>query len=115
MLSMIICRLVTVCHGSLWQGSLQFRESPHTDHLQSRLLHLQSPASLSPATDLANLVLTSCSGDLTARDWDQMVEEYYKLFNANLNRFGLVLKHLGTNFSQFKAEVRLSIWGCLKR
>ena len=62
----------------------------------------------SPATDLAHLVLTSSQEDLTEHDWEQVVEEYYKHFNVSLNRFGLVLKHLGTNFNQFRAEVRIN-------
>lgn len=39
------------------------------------------------------------------------MEEYYAQFNVSLCKFGLVLKHLGTTFPQFKQEVTRALTG----
>ena len=52
-------RLMTVCHGDLWPGNLTFTG------LDCSLLQPRAAASLSPATDLVHLVLTSGMGHIT--------------------------------------------------
>ena len=59
-------RLSTVCHGDLWSGNLVFQPRPgDSPGLDCSLLQPQAAASLSPATDLVHLVLTSGPADIT--------------------------------------------------
>ena len=99
-----------MCHGDLWQGNLMFRRDAD-DKLECCFNNFKSACFLSPATDLAHLILTSCSADLVMTDWDSIVEEYYNKFNRTLCQFGLVLRHLGTNYNHFKLEVERSLAG----
>ena len=65
------------------------------------MLDFHSSSYLSPASDLAHLILTSCSRDLARDHWESIVEQYYNIFNTTLVQFGLILKHLGTATTTF--------------
>ena len=73
--------------------------------VEAALLGLDCASFLSPASDLAHLVLTSGPPSLARAEWEEIVAEYYSLLTSTLARFGLVLRHLGTSLAHFKAEV----------
>ena len=73
--------------------------------MEAALLGLDCASFLSPASDLAHLVLTSGPPSLARAEWEEIVAEYYSLLSSTLARFGLVLRHLGTSLAHFKAEV----------
>ena len=73
--------------------------------VEAALLGLDCASFLSPASDLAHLVLTSGPPSLTRAEWEEIVAEYYGLLSSALARFGLVLRHLGTSYAHFKTEV----------
>ena len=75
------------------------------------MLDFHSSSHLSPASDLAHLVLTSCPREITQNNWESIVEQYYKIFNTNLAQFGLILKHLGTSYNHFREEVSRAMAG----
>jgi len=105
-------RFRTVCHGDLWMGNLMFKgEGENTEAV---MLDFHSAAYLSPASDLAHLLLTStnreyCTANLW--DWDHIVQEYYTHFNQTLQKFNLILKHLGMTYANFQQEVRRALAG----
>ena len=79
--------------------------------LECCMIDFRSSCFLSPASDLAHLILTSCHHDLIKSDWNNILEEYYNIFNTTLCKFGLVLRHLGTNYHHFKQEVDRALAG----
>ena len=85
-------------------GSLIYQENDD-NILECALLDFHSPSYLSPATDLANLLLTSCEVELVTKNWGEIVRNYYDVFNATVARFGIVLKHLGSSYGHFVQEV----------
>jgi len=105
-------RFRTVCHGDLWMGNLMFKgEGENTEAV---MLDFHSAGYLSPASDLAHLLLTStnreyCTANLW--DWDHIVKEYYTQFNETLMKFNLILKHLGMTYANFQQEVRRALAG----
>ena len=105
-LTAIYGRFLTVCHGDLWMGSLMYRDSD-SKGLECALLDFHSASYLSPATDLANLLLTSCEKQHVTDNWKGLVKEYYDIFNSTVSKFGLVLKHLGSSYGHFLLEVGL--------
>ena len=57
-------RFNTVCHGDMWMGNLMFRKNPDTGESEEcYMIDLHSAQYLSPATDLAHLLLTSTTRD----------------------------------------------------
>ena len=66
---------------------------------------------LSPATDLAHLLLTSTTREYRKEHWDEVVQHYYDTFNVTLAEFGLVLRHLGTTYKDFLYEVKRALRG----
>eukprot|EP00092_Neocalanus_flemingeri_P094678 GFUD01120401.1.p1 GENE.GFUD01120401.1~~GFUD01120401.1.p1 ORF type:complete len:464 (-),score=144.12 GFUD01120401.1:120-1511(-) len=102
-------RFSTICHGDLWQGNLMFKENEGVT--QCVMMDFHSSAFLSPASDLAHLILTSCPRELVRDHWESIVEQYYNVFNTTLAQFGLILKHLGTSYNHFRQEVRRAMAG----
>ena len=60
---------------------------------------------LSPASDVANLLLTSVDAEYLAQNWDDLVFDFYQTFYSTVLEFGINLKRLGTSFNHFKKEV----------
>ena len=85
-------------------GSLMYKTSD-SNSLECALLDFHSSSYLSPATDLANLLLTSCKGELVMQNWGALVKQYYDNFNTTVSKFGIVLKHLGSSYGHFVQEV----------
>lgn len=106
-------RLRTVCHGDLWMGNLLFKSTnSNCEELRSaRLVNFHSVCFLSPATDLAHLLLTSLAREDRINHYNKVLEEYYDVFNKTLIKFGMVLKHLGTTFKDFQEEFSMSVAG----
>ena len=75
------------------------------------LIDFHSAQYLSPATDLAHLLLTSTSREYRQQHWDEVVQHYYNVFNRTLAEFGLVLRHLGTTYNDFLYEVKRALRG----
>ena len=83
-------RFSTICHGDLWQGNIMFRpKEEEGGQLECAMMDFHSACYLSPASDLAHLVLTSCPRNIVTdnQDWDTMVQEYYNIFNTTLARY----------------------------
>ena len=59
-------RFNTICHGDMWMGNLMFKD----DVSECVIIDFHSAQFLSPATDLAHLLLTS-----TSRAYRQEVSE----------------------------------------
>jgi len=102
-------RFSTICHGDLWQGNLMFKEKD--GETQCVMLDFHASSYLSPASDLAHLILTSCPRDLARDHWDSIVEHYYNIFNTTIAQFGLILRHLGTSYNHFRQEVSRAMAG----
>ena len=75
------------------------------------MIDFHSAQFLSPATDLAHLLLTSTTRQYRKEHWDEVVKHYYDVFNRTLAEFGLVLRHLGTTFNDFLYEVKRALRG----
>ena len=75
------------------------------------MIDLHSAQFLSPATDLAHLLLTSTTREYRKKHWDEVVQHYYDTFNVTLAEFGLVLRHLGTTYNDFLYEVKRALRG----
>ena len=75
------------------------------------MIDFHSAQFLSPATDLAHLLLTSTTREYRKEHWDEVVEHYYETFNVTLAEFGLVLRHLGTTYKDFLYEVKRALRG----
>ena len=75
------------------------------------IIDFQSAQFLSPATDLAHLMLTSTSREYRKQHFDEVVQHYYNIFNQTLAEFGLVLKHLGITYQDFQYEVKKALRG----
>ena len=52
-------RFNTICHGDMWMGNLMFKDG--ADDKECVIIDFHSAQFLSPATDLAHLLLTSTS------------------------------------------------------
>ena len=93
-------------------GNLMFRTNPNTGESEEcYMIDLHSAQYLSPATDLAHLLLTSTTRDYRKQHWDEVVKHYYDVFNRTLAEFGLVLRHLGTSYNDFLYEVKRALRG----
>ena len=75
------------------------------------MIDFHSAQFLSPATDLAHLLLTSTTRAYRKEHWDEVVQHYYDTFNVTLAEFGLVLRHLGTTYKDFLYEVKRALRG----
>ena len=75
------------------------------------MIDFHSAQFLSPATDLAHLLLTSTTREYRKEHWDEVVQHYYDIFNVTLAEFGLVLRHLGTTYKDFLYEVKRALRG----
>ncbi len=75
------------------------------------IIDFQSAQFLSPATDLAHLLLTSTTREYRKQHFDEVVQHYYNIFNRTLAEFGLVLRHLGTTYQDFLYEVKRALRG----
>lgn len=105
-------RFNTVCHGDMWMGNLMFRSNPETGQSEEcYMIDFHSAQFLSPATDLAHLLLTSTTREYRKKHWDEVVKHYYDVFNRTLAEFGLVLRHLGTTYNDFLYEVKRALRG----
>jgi len=105
-------RFNTICHGDMWMGNLMFRTSPETGESEECfMIDFHSAQFLSPATDLAHLLLTSTTREYRKQYWNEVVKHYYDVFNRTLAEFGLVLRHLGTTFNDFLYEVKRALRG----
>ena len=69
------------------------------------MVDFHSSVYLSPASDIAHLLLTSVDPEYLEDNLWSLVEEYYNTFNDTVAEFGLILKHIGTSFNHFKREV----------
>ena len=57
-------RFNTICHGDMWMGNLMFRKDKETGNTEECfMIDFHSAQFLSPATDLAHLLLTSTTRD----------------------------------------------------
>ena len=81
------------------------------DPNECTIIDFHSAQFLSPATDLAHLLLTSTTREYRRSHWDQVVQGYYDVFNHTLAEFGLVLRHLGTTYTDFLYEVKRALRG----
>ena len=90
-----------------------FKEDGQEDGQPSEctIIDFHSAQFLSPATDLAHLLLTSTDRSYRQEHWDEVVEAYYDTFNRTLAEFGLILRHLGTTYNDFLYEVRRALRG----
>ena len=86
-------------------------ESQQRDPTACYMIDLHSAQFLSPATDLAHLLLTSTTREYRKEHWDEVVQHYYDIFNTTLAEFGLVLRHLGTTYNDFLYEVKRALRG----
>ena len=71
-------RLLTVCHGDLWSGTLLLLPRPSdgdSPGLVCSLLQPRAAAALSPATDLVHLLLTSGPGEITSTGGEYCTSE----------------------------------------
>ena len=75
------------------------------------IIDFHSAQFLSPATDLAHLLLTSTTRGYRQEHWDEVIENYYETFNRTLAEFGLILRHLGTTYNDFLYEVKRALRG----
>jgi thiamine kinase-like enzyme len=75
------------------------------------IIDFHSAQFLSPATDLAHLLLTSTTREYRQKHWDEVIESYYETFNRTLAEFGLILRHLGTTYNDFLYEVKRALRG----
>jgi len=105
-------RFLTVCHGDLWMGNLMFRES-HREANECLFLDFHSVSLLNPSTDLANLLLTSCDKNFIIEKWEILVKEYFEIFSSNVQKFGILPKHLGINYTNFALEAEKALVGQL--
>ena len=105
-----LSRFSTICHGDMWQGNLMFKEDEE-GNMKCAMLGFHCASYLSPASDLAHLILTSCPSHMATDNWESIVENYYKIFNTTLAQFGLILKHLGTSYNHFREEVSRALAG----
>lgn len=105
-------RFNTICHGDMWMGNLMFRKNCESGESEECfMIDFHSAQFLSPATDLAHLLLTSTTREYRKEHWDEVVKHYYDVFNRTLAEFGLVLRHLGTTFNDFLYEVKRALRG----
>ncbi|TRY70868.1 hypothetical protein TCAL_10311 [Tigriopus californicus] len=114
-------RFNTVCHGDMWMGNLMFKSQPEESEdgggpprdkvSDCIIIDFHSAQFLSPATDLAHLLLTSTSREYRLEHWDEVIEGYYDTFNRTLAEFGLILRHLGTTYNDFLYEVKRALRG----
>ena len=95
----------------MWQGNLMFKDD-NAGKMKCVMLDFHSSSHLSPASDLAHLILTSCPREITQNNWESIVEQYYKIFNTNLAQFGLILKHLGTSYNHFREAAGWAVSCC---
>lgn len=96
----------------MWMGNLMFRKDPKSGTTEECfIIDFHSAQFLSPATDLAHLLLTSTTRDYRKEHWDEVVKHYYDVFNRTLAEFGLVLRHLGTTYDDFLYEVKRALRG----
>ena len=86
-------------------GNLMFRREEDTQDTSAILLDFDSACYLSPASDLAHLLLTSTDRQFRKDNWEAVVQDYYDTFNNTLIEFGLILRHLGTSYGHFQQEV----------
>ena len=54
-------RFNTICHGDMWMGNLMFKDGGDDSDKECVIIDFHSAQFLSPATDLAHLLLTSTS------------------------------------------------------
>jgi len=59
---------------------------------------------VSPLTDVAHLLLTSCPSYLTPLTWQAAISTYYTKLAWTVAQFGLLLKHLGISEQALQAE-----------
>merc|ERR550517_2256202 len=59
---------------------------------------------VSPLTDVAHLLLTSCPSYLTPLPWQTAISTYYTKLAWTVAQFGLLLKHLGISEQALQAE-----------
>merc|ERR550517_1096973 len=59
---------------------------------------------VSPLTDVAHLLLTSCPSHLTPVTWQAAISTYYTKLAWTVAQFGLLLKHLGISEQALQAE-----------
>lgn len=102
-------RFSTICHGDVWQENLLFKVDDNA--VRCTLRNFYCSSYLSPASDLAYLILANCSRSLTLEYWEQIIEHYYNTFNTTLTKFGLILRHLGTSYNHFRQEVERALAG----
>ena len=110
----------------MWMGNLMYsygkpgaeagdaaaqQPDPNADPSSCYLIDFHSAQYLSPATDLAHLLLTSTTREYRQKHWDEVVQHYYNVFNRTLAEFGLVLRHLGTTYNDFLYEVERALRG----
>ncbi|XP_040578918.1 uncharacterized protein [Lepeophtheirus salmonis] len=95
----------TVCHGDMWMGNLMYNDN------ECMLVDFHSCQYLSPATDLAHLLLTSTDRTYRKKYWNEIIQYYYDTFNRTLAEFGLILRHLGTSYNDFLYEVKRALRG----
>ena len=96
----------------MWMGNLMFRKDQESGKTEECfMIDFHSAQFLSPATDLAHLLLTSTTRQYRKEHWDEVVKHYYDVFNRTLAEFGLVLRHLGTTFNDFLYEVKRALRG----
>ena len=91
------------------------KESPNSSSdrkpTECYMIDLHSAQFLSPATDLAHLLLTSTTREYRKEHWEEVVQHYYDTFNVTLCEFGLILRHLGTTYKDFVYEVKRALRG----
>lgn len=104
-------RFSTVCHGDMWMGNLMFKGADGSPPDECMIVDFHSAQFLSPATDLAHLLLTSTDRAYRLQHWDEDVQHYYDVFNRTLAEFGLILRHLGTTYDDFQYEVKRALRG----
>ena len=86
-------------------------DQPERTPTECYMIDFHSAQFLSPATDLAHLLLTSTTREYRKKHWDEVVQHYYDTFNVTLAEFGLVLRHLGTTYKDFLYEVKRALRG----
>ena len=99
------------CSDSTEPGEATSSKPEDRDPTSCYMIDFHSAQVLSPATDLAHLLLTSTTRQYRKEHWDEVVEHYYDIFNETLAEFGLVLRHLGTTYNDFLFEVKRALRG----
>lgn len=77
-----------LCHGDLWSNNILFRRDQRDNFVDVRLLDFQQVCNGSLCIDLCMLLHGGSNENLTAADWDDLLQHYYGIFKTTLRKLG---------------------------